>query len=409
LQLTVDLPYLKIIIMKSLAILFCAISVSAFGQTINRQGLPFAAKSDSQLTNASITPMPLGVKEFNYEIAPDNNVHSIFRDRKGNLWFGASNGFFQSTDNGEIFKCGESTCNHDTQVKRMKYLHEIEIEKHFINVLKDRELIDFHINCVAQDAQGVFWIGTKYHGLCRYDGKELSFYSKLDGLGDNWVNSILIAKDGTIWLGTEGGVGKSLASSIKNGVVNKFTNYKVADGLPSNQVNALIQDNSGQIWIATDKGLSIAANNKFITPKLTGDQLTGKLRTMEQEKNGVIWVGDDKGIVRIDQQKSKRIGKAQGLKETRISALHKDAAGNIWAGLLDEKEKNVGLVKIDIAGFNNTSGKLKITSIAPPFINAEIQTIYEDISGILWIGTSNGVGCFKNGEFHWLAANMEGC
>lgn len=395
--------------MKLLASLFIAFTISANSQTINRQGLPFSAKSDSQLTNASITPMPLGVKEFNYKIAPDNNVHAIFRDRNGNLWFGATNGFFQSTDNGEIFKCGESTCNHDTQVKRMKYLHQLEIEKHFNNVLKDRDLIDLHINCVAQDAQGVFWIGTKYHGLCRYDGKELSFYSKLEGLGDNWVNDILIAKDGTIWLGTEGGVGKSVAGSLKNSRISKFTNYKVADGLPSNQVNALIQDNAGQIWIATDKGLSVAANNKFIAPKLIGDQLCGKIRAMEQEKNGVIWVGDDKGIVRIDQQKSKRIGSAQGLKNTRISALHKDAAGNVWAGLLDEKENNGGLVKIDITGFNNSVGKLKIKPIEPPFINAEIQTIYEDISGLIWIGTSNGVGCFKNGQFHWLVASMEGC
>lgn len=395
--------------MKLLAILFFAFTVSAYSQTINRQALPFSAKSDSQLTNSAITPMPLGVKEFNYEIAPDNNVHSIFRDRNGNLWFGATNGFFQSTDNGEIFKCGESTCNHDTQVKRMKYLHQLEIEKHFNNVLKYHDLIDFHINCVAQDAQGVFWIGTKYHGLCRYDGKELSFYSKLEGLGDNWVNAIVIAKDGTIWLGTEGGVGKSVAGSLKNSRISKFTNYKVADGLPSNQVNALIQDNAGQIWIATDKGLSVAANNKFITPKLIGDQLSGKVRVMEQEKNGVIWVGDDKGILRIDQQKSKRIGRAQGLKNTRISALHKDAAGNVWAGLLDEKENNVGLVKIDITGFNNSTARLKIKPMEPPFINAEIQTIYEDISGVIWIGTSNGVGCFKNGQFHWLVANMEGC
>jgi len=395
--------------MKLLASLFIAFTISANSQTINRQGLPFSAKSDSQLTNASITPMPLGVKEFNYKIAPDNNVHSIFRDRNGNLWFGATNGFFQSTDTAKYSKCGESTCNHDTQVKRMKYLHQLEIEKHFNNVLKDRDLIDFHINCVAQDSQGVFWIGTKYHGLCRYDGKELSFYSKLEGLGDNWVNAILIAKDGTIWLGTEGGVGKSVAGPLKNSRISKFTNYKVADGLPSNQVNALIQDNAGQIWIATDKGLSVAANNKFITPHLIGDQLSGKIRAMEQEKNGVIWVGDDKGIVRIDQQKSKRIGRAQGLKETRISALHKDASGNVWAGLLDEKENNVGLVKIDITGFNNSVGKLKIKPIEPPFINAEIQTIYEDISGVIWIGTSNGVGCFKSGQFHWLVASMEGC
>lgn len=398
--------------MKIFMPLFLLYSLSAFcqiGTNEFKQMQPFSKVTNAPDPVQSIAPSPLAINSSRGGIAPENNVRSIFRDQKGHLYFGATNGLFLSTDNGELFNCGENICNHDTQVKRMKYLHDLEIEKHFTNIIKDQNLIDFHINCVAQDAQGVFWIGTKYHGLCRYDGKELSFYSKLEGLGDNWVNAILIAKDGTIWLGTEGGVGKSRASSVTHGAIGKFTTYKVADGLPSNQVNALIQDNSGQIWIATDKGLSVAANNKFIAPKLLGDQLNGKIRVMEQEKNGVIWVGDDKGIVRIDQQKSKRIGRAQGLKDTRISALHKDAAGNVWAGLLDEKENNVGLVKIDITGFNNSTTKLKIKSIEPPFNNAEIQTIYEDISGVLWIGTSNGVGCFKNGEFHWLVASMEGC
>jgi ligand-binding sensor domain-containing protein len=50
-----------------------------------------------------------------------------------------------------------------------------------------------------------------------------------------------------------------------------------------------------------------------------------------------------------------------------------------------------------------------LEKIEPPFSKSIIETIFEDISGDIWIGTSNGVGCVKNGKLHWLVVSMEGC
>jgi ligand-binding sensor domain-containing protein len=394
--------------MKYLALLFAIFTLPLMSQNLSSPVFKDSFYSGDSPNSAIVSPAPLGFNYSTFHISPDVNVRSIFRDKQGQLWFGASNGLYLSSDNGQLFKCGAGTCNHDTQVKRVKYLHDLEIEKHFTNIIKDRGLIDFHVTCMAQDKQGVYWIGTKYHGLVRYNGKDFTFYSKQDGLGDNWVTSIVIANDATIWIGTLGGVGKSQFASAQNPSKKSFVTYKITDGLPSNKINSILIDKSNQLWISTDKGAVVYANNKFSVPQLIGDRVVGKVNFIE-ESLGKLWVADDKGILIIDQKKSRRIGRGQGLPTSQVSTLHHDTYGNLWVAMLDEKENGAGLFKIDHSSIENPKSKLKLEKIEPPFSKSIIETIFEDISGDIWIGTSNGVGCVKNGKLHWLVVSMEGC
>ena len=161
--------------------------------------------------------------------------------------------------------------------------------------------------------------------------------------------------------------------------------------------------------MATDNGIAVFSKNRFVTIQLNGEQISGKVKTIEQDNTGIIWIGDEKGIIMLDHQNAIRIGRKQGLKNTRVTVLHKDASGFIWAGVNDEKDRGAGLIKIDISEFKKSVGQVKIKYLDTPFPQSEIQSIYETISGELWIGTSKGVGRFKNGQYHWLVVSMEGC
>jgi len=61
------------------------------------------------------------------------------------------------------------------------------------------------IYSIAQDDEGVLWIGTN-HGLSRYDGQSWHNYGIHDGLLDVNVYAISITPDGSIWAGTRNGV-----------------------------------------------------------------------------------------------------------------------------------------------------------------------------------------------------------
>lgn len=53
-------------------------------------------------------------------------------------------------------------------------------------------------------------------GLYRHDGKSFAHYSNADGLGNAYVQSILEDRDGTLWVGTSGGVYRFNGKTFSN-------------------------------------------------------------------------------------------------------------------------------------------------------------------------------------------------
>jgi ligand-binding sensor domain-containing protein len=84
------------------------------------------------------------------------------------------------------------------------------------------------VSDIQEDKQGKLWIAT-YGGLIWMDpdaprGKRLTVMANPANDLSNYVNDILLRPDGTLWLGTEGGL------SIFTPTDNKFVNYGPRDG-----------------------------------------------------------------------------------------------------------------------------------------------------------------------------------
>ncbi|MEE4661399.1 MAG: two-component regulator propeller domain-containing protein, partial [Halieaceae bacterium] len=64
------------------------------------------------------------------------------------------------------------------------------------------------VHTIVQDVQGYIWLGTQ-EGLNRWDGNDLRLYEHVyndpSTLSDNYIWSIMVADDGTLWLGTDAG------------------------------------------------------------------------------------------------------------------------------------------------------------------------------------------------------------
>ena len=111
---------------------------------------------------------------------------------------------------------------------------------------------------VKEDRQGALWIGTHSSGLQRLDpatGRFTAIYkhnaNDPTSLSNNRVNSVLFDHSGTMWVGTQDGLGKF---DPKTGT---FKTYYEQDGLSGNAVSCILEDKRGSLWMSTNNGLSV--------------------------------------------------------------------------------------------------------------------------------------------------------
>src|SRR5687767_548993 len=103
------------------------------------------------------------------------------------------------------------------------------------------------VHCLAQDHDGFIWLGTE-NGLVRFDGVIFETFTEQSSprLLHNFVSSLLVARDGTVWAGT------------RTGGLCRYRNGKFDLPVPEFErakIFALAQTADGAIWAATQKGL----------------------------------------------------------------------------------------------------------------------------------------------------------
>lgn len=105
-----------------------------------------------------------------------NNIRSIFRDRRGDTWFGSTTGLARY----------DGTTFHAYTT--------------------DDAVADGWVWTFAEDAAGDLWISVLGTGLVRYDGKSFTTFAHTSGLSRSHVQSIYLDRDNRLWLGCSGGL-----------------------------------------------------------------------------------------------------------------------------------------------------------------------------------------------------------
>ena len=117
-------------------------------------------------------------------------------------------------------------------------------------------------------------------------------------LSHNSVWPILETSDGTLWVGTEGGLNRL---NRENGT---FTHFLEKDGLPNATTLGLAEDNQGYLWISTNNGLSrFDPRNATFTNYYSADGLQSNEYNSNaylKTRAGILYFGGGNGLSIFD-------------------------------------------------------------------------------------------------------------
>jgi signal transduction histidine kinase/ligand-binding sensor domain-containing protein len=190
---------------------------------------------------------------------------------------------------------------------------------------------------VARD--GSVWAGTISGGVSRFGGGRFTTFTTADGLASNTVSSFLETADGTLWLATPEGL-----SAFKNG---RWKTWGVSAGLPSANINCLLEDSAGVLWAGTAGGLGFLASGRFHAVRASPAPLADPILGIAEDTLGWLWIATSSRVLRVRRDPLLRgniadgdwreFGLADGLRGVegvkRHPSVMRDSEGRIWFSL----------------------------------------------------------------------------
>ena len=158
------------------------------------------------------------------------------------------------------------------------------------------------IVCILKASDGKLWIGTFGGGLICYDNGRIIHYKKniserQNSLAHNNVLALAEDKQGIIWIGTLGGGVQSL--NPKTGL---FTTYNTTSaGLISDYVSSLCMGKEGSLWIGTCEGLNVynPKTDELIILGVEQGVSSPIISGIVEDGNENIWVTTARGITNV--------------------------------------------------------------------------------------------------------------
>ncbi|MFA6151859.1 MAG: two-component regulator propeller domain-containing protein [Chitinophagaceae bacterium] len=252
----------------------------------------------------------------------DNQVINIQEDNSGNIWFGTG-GFGISkfdgkkvttlTNNVNITKGTESdwkSKNNDLWFfaggGALRYsnpsIDYLPFDKSGSNTQINApfSLSRYGVYCILKDRNGNLWFGTQAEGVCRYDGKTLSWF-KEKGLAGPAVLGLFEDSKGNLWFGNNGaGLFRYDGKTLTNITAEKGLNNADfrASGKPGSgtlaRVYSINEDNNGNIWVGTIDAGVWKYDGSNLTNYTNKNGLTGNaVNTIYKDKTGELWFGTD--------------------------------------------------------------------------------------------------------------------
>lgn len=207
-------------------------------------------------------------------------------------------------------------------------------EAHPCRLLREGNgLADNEVHSLLEDREGSFWIGSE-GGVSRLVRKEMWSYGEAEGLPDSQVFALASDGDGGIWAGTVDGLGH-LTFGADGEPGSRI--WRKAEGLPADWVWALLRSRRGDLWVGSEEGLSrLLPAGGFETLKVADGLAANYVVSLFEDSSGALWAGSIDGLTRLRfdaagrRSEIRTFGKADGLATERTYVVAEDAGGRIF-------------------------------------------------------------------------------
>src|SRR5271166_270261 len=294
----------------------------------------------------------------------------------------------------------------------------LDISQYAHTAWKSRDgFVRGYIQDIAQTPDGYLWLGTEF-GLYRFDGvRAVPWQPPGQQLPDALITSLLVARDGTLWIGTFKGL-----ATWKDG---KLKTYPELSG---QAITALVQDHEGTIWFGSSKleGLLVAqlcssrgdhlecqgGEGRFgpmilslyedsklnlwvgvakglwkwkpgVPEFVAAPQSVNGITGFAEDDEGAILLGNSTTILRLVDgrfQPYQSTGSSRALAPQR---LLRDRDGRLWVGTYGFGLAHIYRERVD--AFSEADG----------LSGGFVTKVFEDREGNIWVGTMNGLDRFR--------------
>ena len=273
----------------------------------------------------------------------------------------------------------------------------------------------FNVHAVMEDRTGRIWVGgARLYSLKDGQARE---YSLPDNDSRNKVKSFLQTADGTIWVGTVGGLyrlrpeldkfepvpgvfgtirslretpsGELWAGAIGEGIFrirgSRVTRLQAPSPLVSNTVLSIFVDSERNLWIGAQAGMMRLSRTPVRVLDLPS-AADSDFGTVALDSDGSLWAASNQ-LVHVQAGHAAPF-RFPGLNQVRVRNVFRSRDGSLWIGT-------------DGSGVYHLSPQgTKHFTTREGLVNNFIRVFLESKDGSLWIGTDNGVSHLDRGGFH---------
>ena len=278
-------------------------------------------------------------------------------------------------------------------------------ELHFTHLTIEDGLSQTSVKCIFQDHQGFIWFGTA-DGLNKFDGYEFTTYrndpTTANSISGNDISVIYQNPyDSVLWIGTQdGGLNKFDRDH------DQFISYKLSSKaghfIPSNNIRDIIADSDGKIWIASYFGGIFyyqPEDSTFYQPEFSKTPALNNVRQILEDNAGNLWIGSNSGLYKWSPEMRQKQEDPEKIEldklRTRLNVLSMmiDYHGNIWTGTAQDGIYVYHPVSKEVTHFSTVEVQGGLASNS-------IRSLLQTKNGDIWIGTTEGLELYDNrGQF----------
>ena len=230
----------------------------------------------------------------------------------------------------------------------------------------------------ARDRSGYLWFATS-EGVSRFDGEHFIRFGVAEGLPAPETHDVIAARDGTIWIATDGGI-----AWLDPSVATAHPRFALVG--TSTGANAVFEAPDGTIWGGTDDGLvKLRAPGRAIAPqKIAFADGVAVLSIASDPRDGTLWLGTTRGLwQRSEHSVHYRVAPLAD-RDDRVGAVLFDRHGRLW---IEHTGAMVFAMTPPIGDAGTPLWERATIKYAPT--KGARRNLLEDSHGTMWIGTTD--------------------